>query len=619
MWLKKLSELIVFVFCLFVFPSIVNAQATPGYVVREFSSDIKIEKNTVIDVTEIIDVYFYTQKHGIFRIIPYIYTVKGKTEKTKLEILSVTDSEGNPYNYEVENYVQSKRIKIGDAEKYVSGEKLYVIHYEVAGVVRQYEDYDELYWNVTGGEWDTQIETATASISSPYAEIIDIDCFSGSVGGEGKNCRAQGGGNESFYTSTKALGIGKDFTIIAALSKDNELIFPGLWDKFLSAITDNWPYFAALLPLSFLFTFWYKRGRDKRYLSDNVYYEQEGDKVVDRSIFAREHLPTVYSPIKGITPSEAGTIIDEKVDIEDIVGELLELARLGHIKIEKVEKDKLIGKKADYAFYRLAGGRKLENYQNYLLDKIFTKERCLKSIEIAGDYFKKNKLDKISKQATEKKFVLLSSFKKVFYQNLDSFKDKLYENLDNSGLFIGRPDKVRREWFVKALVMWGLTYFLVQGSIVASQNFWPLIVLFVTILPGLLLVKSMPRKSALGYSFSRQIKGLRYYLEKGKWRYEIQEKHLFIEEILPLAVALGVADRLTKDMKDLDVKPPRYFTGTTIGAFSNDLTNFGNETSNTFLSSPGGKWSGSSSWSGGSGFSGGSVGGGFGGGGGGSW
>ena len=92
------------------------------------------------------------------------------------------------------------------------------------------------------------------------------------------------------------------------------------------------------------------------------------------------------------------------------------------------------------------------------------------------------------------------------------------------------------------------------------------------------------------------------------------EKNLFLEEMLPLAISLGVVNKLSKDMKDLGVEPPKYFEGVVINNFSHDLNSFSSSMAANLSATP----SGNSSWSGGSGFSGGG-GGGFGGGGGGSW
>ena len=127
----------------------------------------------------------------------------------------------------------------------------------------------------------------------------------------------------------------------------------------------------------------------------------------------------------------------------------------------------------------------------------------------------------------------------------------------------------------------------------------------------------MPRKTPKGYNLFRQIRGLRYYVDKGKWREEIAEKNLFLEEILPIAVALGVVKKLVRDMDQLGLKPPAYFGGTT-GAFYTNFNGFYKSGSSSLTSVPGN--TGRSTWSGSSGFSsGGFSGGGFGGGGGGSW
>lgn len=71
----------------------------------------------------------------------------------------------------------------------------------------------------------------------------------------------------------------------------------------------------------------------------------------------------------------------------------------------------------------------------------------------------------------------------------------------------------------------------------------------------------MPRRTAWGYSLYRQVIGLKYYVSKGKWREEIMEKNLFLEEMLPLAISLGVVNKLANDMKDLGMEPPKYFEG----------------------------------------------------------
>jgi len=152
--------------------------------------------------------------------------------------------------------------------------------------------------------------------------------------------------------------------------------------------------------------------------------------------------------------------------------------------------------------------------------------------------------------------------------------------------------------------------------VATTGNMYPLII-FVVLSPlACLIAFIMPRKTAKGYSLHRQAKGLTHYIKKGKWRHEIAEKRMFFEEILPLAISLGVVGKLAKDMKNLGIRPPSYFSGTTNALIYTSLFNFENSVKSSLVAGP----KNSSSWSGGSGFGGGGFsGGGFGGGGGGSW
>jgi len=123
------------------------------------------------------------------------------------------------------------------------------------------------------------------------------------------------------------------------------------------------------------------------------------------------------------------------------------------------------------------------------------------------------------------------------------------------------------------------------------------------------LIQLMPQKTAVGNNLWMQVRGLKQSINYGKWREIIKEKNLFIEEVLPFAVSLGVIDRLAKDMKDLDIEPPDYFHAGASGSLSQDfVSQFNNDMNSSIAYNP------SSSSSGGS-FSGG----GGGGGGGGSW
>jgi uncharacterized membrane protein YgcG len=595
---------------------VTHAQSTNNeYTIESFSSEIDIQKDTSIRVKESIVADFNTYKHGIYRIIPVTYSANGKTIKAKFKIESITDEYGNDYKYTQSKVGRNINLKIGDPNKTITGDHTYIITYNLTKVLQRFDTHDEFYWNVTGSDWDTNIEYVSANVESPYADIDNSVCYAGYVGTNTEDCQVTENKTAVSFYSNSSLGSSRDMTIVVALNKDNQLQFPTKFESFMITLADNWDYIPALLPLIIMILIWYKKGRDKKYAEGGEYYTPKSLKEKSVSIFERKHLPTVYAPIQGFTPSEIGTIIDEKVDIEDVVAEIIELARLDYIGIVKLS-DKKLFKSAEYAFINKKTDTKdLNDYQLVLINNIFKSAQIDKS-QTEFDRKLKNDTSKTTLELIGSyQFVLLSQLKNKFYAALPDFKKKLYQKLADDKVFDGSPDKVRGKWlalFIVLLVLSVLSRFYFLGS---TGNLGPLILTLVTAIPGLAIAFFMPRKSAMGYSIYRQAEGLKFYLGKGKWRHDIYEKRLFLEETLPLAISLGVVDKLAEDMADLNMKPPSYMNGFAASTFSSDMNSFNTTTASSLASAP--KSSGSS-WSGGSGFSGGS-GGGFGGGRGGSW
>lgn len=584
--MKKFLFFFLLTFSLAVLP----AKAVEDFVINNFDTQITVNQDTSLAVREEIQVEFNENRHGIFRVIPIVYNVDGKTIKTDLSVESVTDKEGKQIPYTVSRLNQSRKIKIGDPDKTIIGQQTYVITYQVNRILQEYDEHDELYWNVTGSEWPTEIKRATATVTTEYANIKQIDCFAGRVGKKEKKCTGEAEMKTVDFYSADVIRPGEDFTIVVGFNKNNQFQFPGPLQRLFWAVRDNWGYAVALFPALFMFVLWWKKGRDKRYLGDNVYFKPEDQQSKTVSPFHRPHLPMVYHPIDNLTPAQVGTIIDEKVDIQDVVAEIVELARLGYLKIERIEKKGIFSGKDDYWLIKeKEADEKLNDYQEYLFKKLFV------NVE------KKTKI---------------SSLKNKFYQYLDEFKNKLNKSLVEMKAFPASPKKIRQRWTGLAILLVIVGFWLTITFISSTNNSRPLLIVIGSSVVAVFLARFMPRKTAWGYSLHRQAKGLKYYLGKGKWREEIAEKHLFLEEMLPLAVSLGVVKQLAKDMADLDVQPPDYFAGAATSSLNRNLAGFNSVAASSLSSAPSGK----SSWSGGSGFSGGgSSGGGFGGGGGGSW
>ncbi len=572
------------------------------YEINNFDSRIILEEDSSLTITERIETNFLVAKHGIFRVIPYIYSSKGKTIKAELKIISVNNDKGEKIPYTVENYNQSKKIKIGSAETTVKGINEYIIKYKASEVVLDYGKGPEIYWNVTGSEWEVPIKKVKATVESPFGKIIQTECF---------GCKSNFSDSEAVFEGQKGL------TIVVQIDKNNSLKMPSVWEKTINNVVDNWGYGIALIPFMAMLLAWYFKGRDRRYLSENVFYKEEKERMV--GVGERSHLPLVYQGIKGLTPSEVGFIVDEKADLRDIVAEILELGRLGYLIIEKIETKKFLGKKTDYKL--ISKGKdysQLKKHQKYLLESIFS-SKIKKSINING-------VESSTEEIGEGEEIKISELKDNFYKHLEPLKEKIYKSMVEEGAIKESPEKTIKRWIGIATILNIIAITITVFWINTTGNPGPIFVSIGAVIGTYVVAKYMPYKNAWGYSLHRQAEGLKYYISKGKWREEIAEKKLFLAETLPLAVALGVVEKIAKEMEALGIEAPEYFRGSDINSFSRDLIYFrGNLSRNlVYMAAPSSNGtfspSGHSSWSGGSGFSGGGhSGGGFGGGGGGSW
>jgi len=598
--------------------------ANPGYVIDSFESKIVLEENSNLLVEEKIVADFLTSKRGIIRAIPWQYSARGKTINSRLTIISVTDEQGNKWNFTKSKNNQVIEIKIGRENVYLTGKQTYVIRYRVEGVVMDYGEGPEIYWNVNGGQWDTAILETKAEIVSDFGKIEKTECFAGNSGSQVKNCVSEFSENKAVFESNQELGMGKELTIVAQISKNNLLRGPTKAEKIFRLIRDNWGYVVAIIPLLVMGYFWWKKGRDRRYINDNVFYIEEGAEERSTKLFERNPLSTVYQKIEGLSPVQVGMIIDEKVDLNDVVAEIVDLARRGFLKIEKIEKKGIFGK-VDYKMVGTGPSRsgaskgELKEYQRFLLESIFGNVSEVKlNPPPTPPLTRRGEIKKFGVVGEKK----ISELKDKFYVHLPKLIEKVEESLVSEKCFSEKPSKTKGKWWG---VLAGIN-FAVMGLnawfLVTTYNPGPIFVWMVLLAPSVILASKMVAKTAKGYNYYRQAVSLRWFIEKGKWREEIAEKKLFLSEVLPLAITLGVVKKLAKEMEGLGVGSPEYLgTGMVLGR---DLDLFRAGAVNAIGSNPsgGGNYSvsGRSSWSGGSGFGGGGFsGGGFGGGGGSSW
>lgn len=558
--------------------------------IDQFTSEITINQDTSLSITETIEYQTSLDKHGIYRYLPLTYNQDGKKIRHDIKNVRVTNLDDfQPIFFTKSSDGQNLTLKIGDADVTFTGQKTYVIEYDVDKAVRRFPDHDELYWDITGEGWQIPVLATKAIVNSNFANINQTSCYSGRFGSDDGLCQDQiDSPTQAMFTYDQSIFNGDNMTVVLGLDQNSQLVFPTASDNLIDWLLQNWILILMPLPTLLLFTWWWKN-RDRQFVSANVFNLEEHQPQQKKPLQLKAREPFVYEPLKDLSPGEAGALLDEKVDNQDVVAEIMELARKKYIKIEEIEVKKLFGNKRDYQLTQLKDSKQpLTPAQKFLYDQLFIKGNI---VTIAG-------------------------LKGTFYTSMQLTKQKIEQALVNRNLYTSKPSTDRAKGIsVTFLSLVGL-FSLTLWQFAPYQIFWPIPILILQLPICLLLAYNLPQRTAVGTNLWLQTRGLRKTIKSGKWREEVKEKNLFIEEVLPFAVALGVVDRLSSDMKDLNMKPPEYLSNSTLSAFtaSQFVSSFSSQVSSNLSYNPS-----SSSSSGGSGFSGGSSGGGGGGGGGGSW
>ncbi len=528
--------------------------------IQSYETNITINTDASISVQEKILYDFDSlERHGIFRDIPYKYSARGGTYTVRISDVSVFDEKGVNYQFSTSTENNNLRIKIGDGNKYVSGQKTYIINYKVKKAINYFNDYDELYWNVIGGNWTINIKQSSVIINVPENNNTIYTCYYGTLGNK-KECLVEKQGNQLKIIHDQTLFPQEYLTVVVSVPK-GILSEPSIIEDIKDKILDNIIIFLPFLVFIFLFIKWLKQGRDP-----------EGKGIIIAQ----------YEPIKDLSPLEAATLINENYDIRNIPAEIINLAIKGYIKIQKQEK-KHVFDKIDYLLIKTKDSDGLLNEtEKALLSDIFA----------------------------DAKESLLSQ---VTLENIRGLGDKINKSLTNKGYFEINPSKVKTPYIIIGILL------MLLSPIVESM--FGIIGIMCILTTGLIIIIFgiiMPKKSPKGVEAKEYLLGLKKYIslaeiERIKFHNAPAKTPEHFETLLPYAMIFGLEKEWAKQFESLTYSPTWYndksFNSFVPLVFINDLRSF----SNSGISSMTPASSGSS------GFSEGGAGGGFGGGGGGSW
>ncbi|MCL4523310.1 MAG: DUF2207 domain-containing protein [Acidobacteria bacterium] len=562
--------------CALLLVALAAPVAARSLVIQRFDVRVEVRADGSIAVTEIIEPRFNGKWNGLYRTIPVEYkTPQGFNKTFFLDLESVTDGEGHSLKVEStrERHYRKLKIWVPGAEDAV---RTIMIRYTVPNALLFFEDHDELYWNITGDEWDVPIQDAGAVIQLPAgATGIRTLAFTGGYGSKEHDADVTVNGNEIIFKMRRNLAFREGLT--AVVGWDKGLVRePTAADNAGNFLRSNWPLVVPIVVFGLMYWLWNTRGRDPRL----------------RPIAAR------YDPPEGLTPAEVGTLCDNSADMRDITATLVDLAVRGYILIEEKKEEQLMGlfSNTEYVFHLRKSAKEwgeLKAHERRLLDGLFT----------GGGL----------------QTVKLSDLENKFYKELPGIKDRVFDALMARKYYAQRPDKVKAGYLIGGVII-GFGGFWAGGMLAGTTGMQPAPFMLAAILSALIVCGFgwfMPARTLKGSEALEGVLGFEEFLgrvEADRYDRMVKTPQLF-EKYLPFAMALGVEKNWTKAFEGICNQPPDWYRGGDFTSFRttnfvNNLNRMSTQAASSMASAP--RSSGSSGFGGG-----GSSGGGGGGGGGG--
>ena len=258
-------------------PSENEAYASYDYVIDKYDINIVVNENNTFDITEKITAYFNTQKHGIIRTIPLrneITRLDGSRSRNRTQITNLNVSDEYLITRQNGNY----GIKIGSEDHTLIGEKEYTISYTYNLGKDPMKDYDELYYNIIGTDWDTAVGNITFTITMPKDfDSSKLGFSSGSIGSTNNSkVKYTVSGTKITGSYNGILAPNQALTIRCELP---EGYFVGAGIPF--DINEYIPFILPIIFATLSILLWYKFGRDDVVIETVEFYPPEGLNSLD--------------------------------------------------------------------------------------------------------------------------------------------------------------------------------------------------------------------------------------------------------------------------------------------------------------------------------------------------
>ena len=295
--------------------------------ILDYHADIQVGVDGTVTVQETIRVRAEGNaiRRGIYRDFPTRYRdERGNRYRVDFEVLDVR-RDGAPEPWHTESRSNGIRVYVGSANRLLEpGAYRYDIHYRTNRQLGFFEEFDELYWNVTGNGWAFPIDRASALVRLPGSvpqPALRLESYTGEFGEQGQPAfAAVEPGRGIRFETRNILGPGEGLTIAVGFPK-------GLVTEPSDAQRAQWFFrdnagalvllLAAIAILAWYLWAWNRKGRDP-------------DKGV---IIPR------YAPPKGLSPAACRYVRDMRMGQACFTAAVVSLGVKGHLTIEEDDGD----------------------------------------------------------------------------------------------------------------------------------------------------------------------------------------------------------------------------------------------------------------------------------------
>ena len=408
--------------------------------------------------------------------------------------------------------------------------RTFEIAYRALGAIRRYPEGNEFQWHAISPDLHSfEILESTVTVQTPAGATITDFGYLGppEFAGVSMSLDRSADQQTATYSSQETLQPSQGVSIWIQMPPNTVGGAPPSWQAAFDARqqfeTTVKPWLdIGLLALALLilaggpvlfYVLWYLRGRDPSI-----------DAVPEY----------ITAPPAGLTPSIAGTLVDERADTQDIIATVMDLGRRGYLVIEESGEDtanRLVSKQ--YTFRKTGKTGGLNEFETRLYDALFKGGR-----ETVG----------------------MKDLNQRFYANIPTLQKALYDTSVSGGYFTSSPEVVRGRygclgWVgILGTVLLGCvaTLFLIDFT---ATGMCPVMALAVVSIIPLFLGRHMPaktRKGAEAAALSRAFKNYLTNLDKYADPKMVTDQ---FEKYLPFAIAFGLERSWINRFKQIPATP----------------------------------------------------------------